>query len=302
MDAIASGSTEITASNLLSHFKHLTDFNGKGQEYMEDDFKVIVECTIPDPDNSPTAHLPNNREKNRCQTIVPYDFNRVCLHQLRGNEGSDYVNASFIDGYKERKSYIAAQGPLQKHTEEFWRMIMENNCSIIVMLTNLEEKEKEMCHKYWPTEKSERYYYYVIEPVNETRHLHFCVREFKVTDARDGEARTIRQFQYINWPKNGVPLASEGIIELIGQINKLKTHLNSSGPILCHSNTGAGRTGVFIALSIVLERLQLENLIDIHQTVKTLRMERAYLVQTVDQYRFCFQVAVDYLRNFEMVV
>ena len=40
MDAIASGSTEITASNLLSHFKHLTDFNGKGQEYMEDDFKV----------------------------------------------------------------------------------------------------------------------------------------------------------------------------------------------------------------------------------------------------------------------
>ena len=67
-------------------------------------------------------------------------------------------------------------------------------------------------------------------------------------------------------------------------------------------STGAGRTGVFIALSIVLERLQLENLIDIHQTVKTLRMERAYLVQTVDQYRFCFQVAVDYLRNFEMVV
>ena len=52
---------------------------------------------------------------------------------------------------------------------------------------------------------------------------------------QDGEARTIRQFQYANWPKNGVPLASEGIIELIGQVNKSKQQLNNSGPILCHS-------------------------------------------------------------------
>lgn len=65
-------------------------------------------------------------------------------------------------------------------------------------------------------------------------------------------------------------------------------------------STGAGRTGVFIALSIVLERLQVEGVIDIHRTVKTLRLERPFLVQTVDQYRFCFQVAVDFLRNFEM--
>ena len=63
-------------------------------------------------------------------------------------------------------------------------MIMEHNCSVIVMLTNLEEKGKEMCYRYWPTEKSVRYYYYVIEPVSETRHTHFYIREFKVTDAR----------------------------------------------------------------------------------------------------------------------
>lgn len=66
-------------------------------------------------------------------------------------------------------------------------------------------------------------------------------------------------------------------------------------------STGAGRTGVFITLCIVLERLQVESVVDIHRTVKTLRLERPFLIQTVDQYRFCFQVAVDYLRNFEMV-
>ena len=40
MDAIASGSTEVNANNLFQHFKKLTDLNGKGVEYLEDDFRV----------------------------------------------------------------------------------------------------------------------------------------------------------------------------------------------------------------------------------------------------------------------
>ena len=124
---------------------------------------------------------------------------------------------------------------MEETADDFWRLIMECNSSIIVMLTNLDEKGKEQCCKYWPTEKSQRYHYFVVEPVNETRHPHFFIREFKVTDARDGETRTIRQFQYINWPKNGVPLASEGIIELIGQVRKAHTQQNNGGPTIVHS-------------------------------------------------------------------
>ena len=32
--------------------------------------------------------------------ILPYDSSRVYLRPIRGVEGSDYINASFIDGYK----------------------------------------------------------------------------------------------------------------------------------------------------------------------------------------------------------
>ena len=62
-----------------------------------------------------------------------------------------------------------------------------------------------------------------------------------------------------------------------------------------------GRTGVFIAMSIVLERLQAEDVVDIHRTVKTLRLERPYMVQTVQQYMFCYQVAVDFLKSFDVI-
>ena len=41
-----------------------------------------------------------------------------------------------------------------------------------------------------------------------------------------------------------------------------------------------GRTGVFIALCIVLERYTVEGMIDLFQTVKTLRIQRSAMVQT----------------------
>lgn len=49
--------------------------------------------------------------------------------------------------------------------------------------------------------------------------------------------------------------------------------------IVC--SAGAGRTGTFIALSNILERVKAEGLLDVFQTVKSLRMQRPHMVQTV---------------------
>ena len=48
----------------------------------------------------------------------------------------------------------------------------------------------------------------------------------------------------------------------------------------CYSN-GVGRTGVFVTLHIVLERLVVEGLADIFQTVKNLRIQRPAMVQSL---------------------
>lgn len=47
-----------------------------------------------------SANLPCNKFKNRLVNIMPYETTRVCLQPIRGLEGSDYINASFIDGYR----------------------------------------------------------------------------------------------------------------------------------------------------------------------------------------------------------
>lgn len=46
--------------------------------------------------------------------------------------------------------YVATQGPLQSTSEDFWQMILEEECTHIIMLTTVVERGRAKCHKYWP--------------------------------------------------------------------------------------------------------------------------------------------------------
>ncbi|XP_076346267.1 tyrosine-protein phosphatase Lar-like isoform X2 [Tachypleus tridentatus] len=299
LDAVLAGNTEIPAQTLYSHIQQLMEcISGQNYTGMELEFKRLAGMKSASA-KFISANLPVNKFKNRLMNILPYESSRVCLQPIRGVDGSDYINASFTDGYKYRNAYIATQGPLPETTEDFWRMLWEHNSNIVVMLTKLKEVGREKCHQYWPSERSQRYLYYVVDPITEYNMPQYILREFKVTDARDGQSKTIRQFHFTDWPEQGVPKSGEGFIEFIGQVHKTKEQFGQEGPITVHCSVGVGRTGVFITLSIVLEKMQYEGVVDIFQTVRTLRTQRPGMVQMEDQYQFCYRAALEYLGSFD---
>ncbi|XP_043941363.1 receptor-type tyrosine-protein phosphatase F isoform X4 [Protopterus annectens] len=299
LEAATCGNTEVPARNLYAHIQKLTQVPpGETVTAMELEFKRLANSKA-HTSRFISANLPCNKFKNRLVNIMPYELTRVCLQPIRGVEGSDYINASFIDGYRQQKAYIATQGPLAETTEDFWRMLWEHNSTIVVMLTKLREMGREKCHQYWPAERSARYQYFVVDPMAEYNMPQYILREFKVTDARDGQSRTIRQFQFTDWPEQGVPKTGEGFIDFIGQVHKTKEQFGQDGPITVHCSAGVGRTGVFITLSIVLERMRYEGVVDMFQTVKTLRTQRPAMVQTEDQYQLCYRAALEYLGSFD---
>ncbi|KAM6948832.1 receptor-type tyrosine-protein phosphatase S isoform 3-T3 [Aplochiton taeniatus] len=299
LEAVSCGNTEVAARSLYSYMQKLAQVeSGEHVTGMELEFKRLAN-TKAHTSRFVTANLPCNKFKNRLVNIMPYETTRVCLQPIRGLEGSDYVNGSYIDGYRQQRGYIATQGPLAETTEDYWRMLWEHNSTIVVMLTKLREMGREKCHQYWPAERSARYQYFVVDPMAEYNMPQYILREFKVTDARDGQSRTVRQFQFTDWPEQGVPKTGEGFIDFIGQVHKTKEQFGQDGPITVHCSAGVGRTGVFITLSIVLERMRYEGAVDIFQTVKMLRTQRPAMVQTEDEYQFCYQAALEYLGSFD---
>ena len=66
-------------------------------------------------------------------------------------------------------------------------------------------------------------------------------------------------------------------------------------------SSGSGRTGVFCALSIVLERMRSEGVVDLLQTVRQLREQRPQMVETLEEYAFCYEAASQYLLSFDHI-
>ncbi|XP_026059715.1 receptor-type tyrosine-protein phosphatase S isoform X3 [Carassius auratus] len=299
LEAVSCGNTEVPARNLYAYIQRLSQTEPPEHiSGMEQEFKRLANAKAHN-SRFVSASLPCNKFKNRLVNIMPYETTRVCLQPIRGVEGSDYVNGSFIDGYRQQRAYIATQGPLAETVEDYWRMLWEHNSTIVVMLTKLREMGREKCHQYWPSDRSARYQYFVVDPMAEYNMPQYILREFKVTDARDGQSRTVRQFQFTDWPEQGVPKSGEGFIDFIGQVHKTKEQFGQDGPITVHCSAGVGRTGVFITLSIVLERMRYEGVVDIFQTVKMLRTQRPAMVQTEEQYQFCYRAALEYLGSFD---
>ncbi|KAL5103164.1 Receptor-type tyrosine-protein phosphatase delta [Taenia crassiceps] len=291
------GYTEVPARGLCAQYNSLLQPDGMGYCGFDIEFKKLEGFFLPKASFT-SALLSPNKCKNRFFEVLPYEKSRVALTPLRGVDGSDYINASFVDSYRARRAYIATQGPMAETLEDFWRMCWEHNSAIIVMISQATEQGKEHSYPYWPSKRSARYQNFVIDPMVEYNMPTYTLREFKVTDTRDGISRTVRQFQYTEWPEIGVPNNCEAFTNFVTQIHKTKDQFGQDGPITVHCSCGSGRTGVFILLSIVLDRLRCEGVVDILQTVRLLRTQRPGMIQSPDQLQFCYKAVLEYISSY----
>uniref|UniRef100_A0A4X1V517 Receptor-type tyrosine-protein phosphatase epsilon n=1 Tax=Sus scrofa TaxID=9823 RepID=A0A4X1V517_PIG len=286
------GDTELDVSSLEKHLQTLhgaaTHFDKVG---LEEEFRKLTNVRIMK-ENMRTGNLPANMKKARVIQIIPYDFNRVILSMKRGQEYTDYINASFIDGYRQKDYFIATQGPLAHTVEDFWRMIWEWKCHAIVMLTEVQEREQDKCYQYWPTEGAVTHGDITIELKSDTLSEAISVRDFLVTfnqplARQEEQTRLVRQFHFHGWPEIGIPAEGKGMIDLIAAVQKQQ---QQTGP------AAAGRP--FSSCPQHLERVKAEGLLDVFQAVKSLRLQRPHMVQTLEQYEFCYKVVQDFIDIF----
>ncbi|XP_041117349.1 receptor-type tyrosine-protein phosphatase epsilon-like isoform X4 [Polyodon spathula] len=291
------GDTELDVSSLEGHLQKLHNTSAPFDRVgLEEEFKKLTNVRIMK-ENMRTGNLPANMKKNRVLQIIPYDFNRVILSMKRGQENTDYINASFIDGYRQKDYFIATQGPLSQTVDDFWRMVWELKSHSIVMLTELQEREQEKCFLYWPSEGSVTHGDWTVEIKGDVRCDTFSVRDFMLSFSPEKQTRLVRQFHFHGWPEIGIPADGKGMIDIIAAVQKQQQQ-SGNHPIIVHCSAGAGRTGTFVALSNILERVKAEGLLDVFQTVKSLRMQRPHMVQTLEQYDFCYRVVQDFVDIF----
>uniref|UniRef100_A0A673B6W4 Protein tyrosine phosphatase receptor type Na n=1 Tax=Sphaeramia orbicularis TaxID=375764 RepID=A0A673B6W4_9TELE len=208
-----------------------------------------------EPSSVAVAQDPANMDKNRQAESLPYDHSRVKLKTELNSAKQDYINASIIFDHDPRQpAYIATQGPLPHTVADFWQMVWENGCTVIVMMTALVEDGEKQCERYWPDEGSSLYHIYEVNLVSE--HIwckDFLVRSFYLKNVQTQETRTLTQFHLLSWPADGIPTSTRPLLDFRRKVNKC--YRGRSCPIIVHCSDGTGRTGTYILIDMVLNRM-----------------------------------------------
>uniref|UniRef100_A0A7N6AGE8 Tyrosine-protein phosphatase non-receptor type 9 n=1 Tax=Anabas testudineus TaxID=64144 RepID=A0A7N6AGE8_ANATE len=254
----------------------------------------------------------SNQIKNRYSDVLCLDQSRVRLCQLSDDEDetSDYINASFMDGYKRSNAYIATQGPLPKTFVDFWRMVWEQMVLIIVMTTRVVERGRVKCGQYWPLEegRTEQYGYFLVRNTHIQVFQDFKLSHLELYNTQSGETREVCHYLYVSWPDFGVPKSASAMLDFREHVlQRREAAVQSLGsswkgppggpPVVVHCSAGIGRTGTFCTLDICLSRLEDIGTVDICQTVRRMRTQRAFSIQTWDQYHFCYTAVIEYAQR-----
>eukprot|EP00731_Ephydatia_muelleri_P036734 Em0315g2a len=161
---------------------------------------------------------------------------------------------------------------------------------------------QEVCVRYWPEETNhpEVFGKYQVEKSAEDRNEStYIIRKFKICSIDNPQDnRMITQFHYLMWPNRAAPENTKSIVELIDELQRM-LRKSGNGPITVHCSDGIGRTGSFCAAYSMMDRFKVEQVVDAFQTIKSMRIQRAGLLDSLAQYIFLHSAVLEFLSTFD---
>ncbi|XP_044176026.1 receptor-type tyrosine-protein phosphatase S-like [Acropora millepora] len=310
LESLQCGNTQIYAHDLRITLARMDEVNkNDNMTPFDAQFKTLNKV-------SPTlnkgcylvASFAENKVKNRSQDVLAPDFSRVVLTAIDDNEATSYINAVHIPGYKQQHAFIVTHHPLTSTITDFWRMLCEQECSCVVLFDSSEEDGD--FPLFWPEDESTYDDMITVKRLSASGssvdnlkanydQAQVAETSFKATDLRTPEnSLRIKMFKFSSWVEEEKIPAYSALIALIAKVEKWQQH-SGNGPIAVVCSDGLGRSGTFCALYSVLERLKIEQVVDVFQAIKAMRIPRPGLVKSAAEYRFIHFAIQEYLSAFD---
>ncbi|XP_071143228.1 receptor-type tyrosine-protein phosphatase kappa-like isoform X4 [Mytilus edulis] len=301
LEALICGDTTVPVQKYLDTLSDLLQYDESiSKTKMDEQFEVLrlLSATI-EKDDSTSALHPENIFKNRSTEIIPANRCRPYL-TTQVEDHNDYINAVFLNGYARKDAFIITQMPLPNTIVDFWRLIIDHNSYCIVMLNEIDKTDK-TCEPYWTLETcGESYGPFIVETTAEIKSdPSVTVRDFTITNTLNPQEvpRVVRQFHFHRWPEGAnVPNSKAALLELLDMVENWQKQ-SGNKPVTVHCMNGVLRSGLFVAANYVLERIKADKEVDVFQAVKQMRLNRPQLIDTLEQFKFCHEIAFEYLNN-----
>ncbi|XP_071852041.1 uncharacterized protein [Apostichopus japonicus] len=235
-----------------------------------------------------TRHIDDvdNSQKIRFKETEPNDKGSIFLSSETSSGYSNYINATGYRSLKKRTAFITTQSPLPNTVEDFWCLIQDWECPVIVMLNKLDLEDK-TCAQYWPDEGATQYGFTTVSLLNGIKHPHFIHREFEVSHAKSKKVMSVHQLQLLNWPEDRNFSVMK---EFRKKISFLYKQQEMCGPMLVHCISGVGRSSVFVAMDMALQQIEANGTVDVFNVVRQMRNRNPNVIKSEEDYLLCYQI------------
>ncbi|XP_066091967.1 receptor-type tyrosine-protein phosphatase T isoform X13 [Saccopteryx bilineata] len=301
LEACLCGNTAIPVCEFRSLYYNISRLDPQtNSSQIKDEFQTLnIVTPHVRPEDCSIGLLPRNHDKNRSMDVLPLDRCLPFLISVDG-ESSNYINAALMDSHKQPAAFVVTQHPLPNTAADFWRLVFDYNCSSVVMLNELDTAQ--LCMQYWPEKTSGCYGPIQVEFVSadiDEDIIHRIFRICNMARPQDGY-RIVQHLQYIGWPAyRDTPPSKRSLLKVVRRLEKWQEQYDGrEGRTVVHCLNGGGRSGTFCAICSVCEMVQQQNIIDVFHIVKTLRNNKSNMVETLEQYKFVYEVALEYLSSF----
>ncbi|XP_011784593.1 PREDICTED: receptor-type tyrosine-protein phosphatase T [Colobus angolensis palliatus] len=301
LEACLCGNTAIPVCEFRSLYYNISRLDPQtNSSQIKDEFQTLnIVTPRVRPEDCSIGLLPRNHDKNRSMDVLPLDRCLPFLISVDG-ESSNYINAALMDSHKQPAAFVVTQHPLPNTVADFWRLVFDYNCSSVVMLNEMDTAQ--FCMQYWPEKTSGCYGPIQVEFVSadiDEDIIHRIFRICNMARPQDGY-RIVQHLQYIGWPTyRDTPPSKRSLLKVVRRLEKWQEQYDGrEGRTVVHCLNGGGRSGTFCAICSVCEMIQQQNIIDVFHIVKTLRNNKSNMVETLEQYKFVYEVALEYLSSF----
>ncbi|XP_064617237.1 receptor-type tyrosine-protein phosphatase kappa-like [Liolophura sinensis] len=266
------------------------------QPKMAAQFKILGEVSPQlDETSQKSARLKENLPKNRNKRILAVDRYRPYL-STPVSGCNDYINAVFLPGYRKKRGFILTQTPLPITVVDFWRLVYDHGVRTIIMSDHADPRDKSV-GIYW-TDKNGEFGPFKTEVTDVDQREDFSTWTYHLIFKDEKARQPVKQFRYKKWPKKPSQESIPSFLTLLQSV-EIWQRESENAPILVHCRDGVTKSGLFCVAWSVLERLKVDQNVNILQTVRQMRNNRPEIITDLEQFRFLHQIVINYLENYQ---
>ncbi|XP_052891620.1 tyrosine-protein phosphatase 99A isoform X2 [Anopheles moucheti] len=274
VEAIASGETNIKMDAIGGLVNHL--------DYIDAQYKLIVSYQ-PKEINLTSSLKPVNAIKNR-SSLVPLEGSRVHLTPKPGVEGSDYINATWLHGFRRLRDFIVTQHPLIETFKDFWQMVWDHNAQTVVLLSSVDNMS---FLQFWPNESEPiESDYYRIRMVSETSEDNYIVRNFVIQSIQDDYELSVKMLENSAWPDMN---NTRSIFDFAVSVHERCSEYRN-GPIVVVDRYGGFQACQFCAISSLAMQLEYDQTANIYTYAKLYHNKRPGIWTSYDDIRQIYRI------------